>query len=144
LEKRLIKINKIISTVIREYLSTVSSDARLGSISTQWELLLHPLGTCSVESLPQALGMLKFMRVQRAVKRSQGKKSMNKIGCDLSLRKSARLGEHSGEVLLQGNPALSLSPGSPFFPLLKAGCLVSWSIALTQYSHACSSAVHKY
>lgn len=85
------EINKIISSVIRECLFTASSDARLGSTSTQWELLLHPLGTYTVELLLQASGMLKFMRVQCAVKRSQGKKSINKIVCDLWLRKSPRL-----------------------------------------------------
>lgn len=73
-KETIIKINKIISSVLRECLFTASSDVRLESLSMQWELLLHPLGTYSVDSLLQASGMLKFMSAQCAVKQSQGKK----------------------------------------------------------------------
>lgn len=67
-KETMIKINKIISSVIRGCLFTAYSDARLGSVSMQWELLHHLLGTYSVELLLRGLGMLKFRRVQCAVK----------------------------------------------------------------------------
>lgn len=50
-KETMIQINTIISNVIRECWFIASSNERLGSISMQWELLLHSLGTYSVESL---------------------------------------------------------------------------------------------
>lgn len=112
-KETVIKINKILSPVVRDCLFTASSDARLGSISMQEELLLHPSGTYSVGSLPQASGMLKFMRVQCVVKWSQGKKIHEQNCVWPRLRKTPRLWEHSGEVSFQANPALLLFAGQP-------------------------------